>query len=158
MGKMILNGKEYAGSNMQRFYFVVHGQIVKSSTQNTSGIGAASIEISNGIARIDFSFIILNASGTSDDFTWGISIEKLKELNPNIPNIVPMEGGYYFTNQNNNSELIGNGSLFTPTLNELFWMPARLYTSSGADVGGWPSNMIRSNGFWFGSCFGKVLS
>ena len=156
MGKLILNGKEYAGGNLPKSVCIANGQILKSSTTSVAGLGLATVEVSNGIARIDFSLKITNTSGSSSDFDWGVSIEKLREINPNIPNIKPIQGGYFYTDQGNNSELVGYGSMFSTTSSELYWLPARYYTTSG-DLGGWASNIVRSNCIWFGCCFGEVI-
>lgn len=144
------------GSGVQRNIYLATGQILKSSSTNVSGLGMATVDITNEIARIDFTVKITNASGSSSDFDWGISIDKLREINPNIPNIKPVQGGYYYTNQSNNSDLVGYGCLWSPTWSVKYWMPARYYTTSG-DLGGWPSNMVQNNSIWFGCCFGEVI-
>lgn len=157
MGKMILNGNEYAGSSgLQRDIYLVNGQILKSSSTNVSGLGMATVNIVNGIVRIDFTLKITNASGSSSDFDWGVSIEKLREINPNIPNIKPIQGGYYYTNQSNNSDLVGYGCMWSPTISDKYWIPARYYTTSG-DLGGWASNILSNSSIWFGCCFGEFI-
>lgn len=144
------------GGRVQRNIYLANGQILKSSSTNVSGLGMATVDIVNEIARVDFTLKITNTSGSNSDFDWGISIEKLREINPNIPNIKPIQGGYYYTDQWNNSELVGYGCMWSPTIGDKYWIPARYYTTSG-DLGGWASNIVRSNCIWFGCCFGEVI-
>ena len=145
------------GEYRRRYYRLI-GEFVKSTTQSTRGYGVATIDLIGDIARIDYTFHITNYSGTSDDFNWGISVNALRQLSGGeMPYLYPMQGGWFWTNQNNNAELLGYGSMWSPTnldhRDDLYWLPARAYTQQG-DVGGWPSNMVRQSGLWMGCCFG----
>lgn len=133
------------------------GQIVDSATTGATAaaIGTATVHISNHMARIDFFFKVTNANGSSSDFDWGISATALHQLNSNIPVITPIQGGYYYTNQGNMIEAVGYGNIWSPTANNTHWLPARIYTTSG-DLGAWPTNMLRTDGLWFGCCYGTI--
>ena len=134
-----------------------YGQIVKSSNTTVAAIGSATVNLSGNLAEIDFSFKGTVGGGTSDDFDWGLSVDQLRLLNPNIPNLKPVQGGNFFCTQSNQSELVGYGAIMSPTVPSFkYWLPARIYTTSG-DVGGWPSSNLYVNEYWFGRCYAEIL-
>ena len=133
------------------------GQIVKSSTTSVAAIGAATVNLSGNLAEIDFSFKGTVAGGSSDDFDWGLSVDQLRTLNPNIPNLKPIQGGTFWTSKNNNLSFLGYGAIMSPTVPSLkYWLPARLYTTSG-DVGGYPSSNLSIDEYWFGRCYAEIV-
>lgn len=134
-----------------------YGQIVKSSNTSVAAIGWATVNLSGNLAEIDFSFKGTVGGGTSSDFEWGLSVDQLRLLNPNIPNLKPVQGGNFFSTQSNQSELVGYGAIMSPTVPSCkYWLPARIYTTSG-DVGGWPSVNLHVGGYWFGRCYAEIL-
>lgn len=134
-----------------------YGQIVKSSNTTVAAIGSATVNLSVNLAEIDFSFKGTVGGGSSDDFEWGLSVDQLRLLNPNIPNLKPMQGGYLWTSKNSNISFLGYGAIMSPTVPSYkYWLPARIYTTSG-DIGGYPSSELYVNEYWFGRCYAEIL-
>lgn len=135
-----------------------YGQIVKSENySNVSAVGGVTVNLSGNLAELDFCFQVTSAGGSANDFAWGLSVDKIRELNANIPNLKPIQGGNFFCTQSNQSSLVGYGSLMSPSVPDYkYWLPARLYTVN-ADIGGWPSSELYLGGYWFGRCYAEIL-
>ena len=133
------------------------GQLVKSDTTNVAAIGFATVNISYNLAEIDFSFKVTATSSSSSDFAWGLSVDKLREAIPELPNLKPIQGGFFYTNQSDYTDMIGYGSLMSETIpGYKYWIPTRIYTTSG-DIGGWSSGSLKMGAFYFGKCYGEVI-
>lgn len=103
----------------------------------------------NDIVRIDFNLKVTAAGSGADPY--GISVNALRQINADIPNITPMTGGtvqIYGTTGSLSASLVGA----TLLANDDTWQPA--YVSSGSLVGVTEQNMTLNTTF-VGTCYGK---
>lgn len=125
--------------------YKVAGFLINSAADTAEGHGVAEVYLyPNGIAIIEFS-IQCTRSGTSTSyFNWGINRDLIHALNPEIPIITPTGGieTYYATSGNVAADRTGYGGTLFPV--GVFWQPARIFNTSGAE-GGWPAGNFIEN-------------
>lgn len=126
--------------------YVAKGLILNSANTALAGTGIALVKLyQNGQAFIDFYLRITNNSGSNTDFSWGINRDLLINANSNIPQITPTGG--ICTYEYGTSWGVTYYSLTeyggTLSANSQFWLPGRVYTTSGS-TGAWPSSQMSS--------------
>lgn len=138
--------------------YVAKGLILNSANTALAGTGIALVKLyQNGQAFIDFYLRITNNSGSNTDFNWGINRDLLINANSNIPQITPTGGMCtyefgaswgvtYYSLTEYGGTLSASGQ---------FWLPGRVYTTSGS-TGAWPSSQMSSevNIAIRGTCYG----
>jgi hypothetical protein len=153
MSKQILNGTEYFGNSVitPAQIFHVKGSLIADDNNHISGIGCATITLNNGVATIDFALQITSSSATGDEFAYGISSVLLNLLNPSIPTITPVTGGFWDF-YDYNSTLMQIASAFNASGN--LWKFARYYENTMASMGGWPSRVFSNGNHIHGVIYG----
>ena len=154
MGKIILNGKEYTGGGQSESpaeFFHFEGIVWDSQNGTIQGAGSISITLTGGIARIDFDVKITNSGTGSSEFNHGINTNLLAAIEPNLPAITPIPGGYWINSSSSPST--DYGSVFDARSG--YWIPARYYnTSDFTQTGEWAENNFSSGRRIYGVCYG----
>lgn len=130
-----------------------YGEILNSINNSKSGYGGAQIEISNGIARIDFMLVVAQDGSDGNNYAYGINRDFLTAAVG--CKITPLTGGIitFFTNNVFDGNLSGYCGLMQA--NGQFWTPARMHQTDGS-VGGWPETSVKAGTVIIGTCFGTV--
>jgi len=124
------------------------------------GCGTATVHITpDGIARVDYAISITEAGTDNTLFSVGPSIEKMREINPNIPGIVALHGGVctYYRNGQVNAQSTGYGGSHdaVTTHNTVMWDVNRVYEADGA-TGPWADTAFITGDYIVGTCYGRV--
>jgi hypothetical protein len=129
----------------------VKGSLIYDGNNHISGIGCATITLNNGVATIDFALQFTSSSATGDEFDWGISRDLLKALNPLVPNITPVNGGFWDF-YGYNSTLTQIAPAFQASGN--LWKFGRYYENTMAAIGNWPSRVFSNGNHLHGVIYG----
>ncbi len=155
-GNLKVDGKIIVADN----YFTVHGMFINSAEGSIRGVGTASVHIIvNGIAQVDFVAKITTPGRRNDIFLYGVNIDMLRSIDPQIPEIIPIVGGVVEmcnADGSYNTEINGYGGLLEAFGS--YWVPARVYSYKD-DVGyrgAWPEAMFDTGMILRGTCYGKL--
>jgi hypothetical protein len=147
----------YADKAFVRRIYTVNGNIVGSDVSECAGAGTATVIIEpTGLARIDFGFTMTKGGSSADLFDWGINLDLLQLLNPDIPNITPITGGTVVMYNSAGElflDLLGCGGLMYAT--NKFWVPARVRDQAGT-LGQLSEANAPTNYRFIGTCYGTV--
>lgn len=138
--------------------YFVSGVIVKAKTNATvSGFGSANITLyGSGLAEIKFTFKI-TAKDSTVDWIWGLNRDLMKNLNSQLPIITPMNhvGALLFYNNYKISDSWnGYGGLMEVDASDTaYWIPARLYTTSGT-IGRYSASSLNTDTRIEGTAYG----
>lgn len=155
-GDLKVDGKIIVADN----YFTVHGMFINSAEGSIRGVGTASVHIIvNGIAQVDFVAKITTPGTRNDIFLYGVNIDMLRSIDPQIPEIIPIVGGVVEmcnADGSYNTEINGYGGLLEAFGS--YWVPARVYSYKD-DLGyrgAWPEAMFDTGMILRGTCYGKL--
>ena len=155
-GNLKVDGKIIVADN----YFTVHGMFINSAEGSIRGVGTASVHIIvNGIAQVDFVAKITTPGTRNDIFLYGVNIDMLRSIDPQIPKIIPIGGGVVEmcnADGSYNTEINGYGGMFEALGS--YWVPARVYSYKD-DLGywgAWPEAMFDTGMILRGTCYGKL--
>lgn len=155
-GDLKVDGKIIVADN----YFTVHGIFINSAEGSIRGVGTASVHIIvNGIAQVDFVAKITTPGTRNDIFLYGVNIDMLRSIDPQIPEIIPIVGGVVEmcnADGSYNTEINGYGGLLEAFGS--YWVPARVYSYKD-DLGyrgAWPEAMFDTGMILRGTCYGKL--
>lgn len=155
-GNLKVDGKIIVADN----YFTVHGMFINSAEGSIRGVGTASVHIIvNGIAQVDFVAKITTPGTRNDIFLYGVNIDMLRSIDPQIPEIIPIVGGVVEmcnADGSYNTEINGYGGLLEAFGS--YWVPARVYSYKD-DLGyrgAWPEAMFDTGMILRGTCYGKL--
>lgn len=155
-GDLKVDGKIIVADN----YFTVHGMFINSAEGSIRGVGTASVHIIvNGIAQVDFVAKITTPGTRNDIFLYGVNIDMLRSIDPQIPEIIPIVGGVVGmcnADGSYNTEINGYGGLLEAFGS--YWVPARVYSYKD-DLGyrgAWPEAMFDTGMILRGTCYGKL--
>ena len=147
----------YADKAFVRRSYTANGNIVGSDVSECAGAGTATVTIEpTGLARIDFGFTMTKGGSAADLFEWGINLDLLQLLNPDIPNITPITGGTVVMYKSSGElflDLLGHGGLMYAT--NQFWTPARVRDQAGT-LGQLSEANAPTNYRFIGTCYGTV--
>ena len=155
-GDLKVDGKIIVADN----YFTVHGMFINSAEGSIRGVGTASVHIIvNGIAQVDFVAKITTPGTRNDIFLYGVNIDMLRSIDPQIPEIIPIFGGVVEmcnADGSYNTEINGYGGLFEALGS--YWVPARVYSYKDdlGYCGAWPEAMFDTGMILRGTCYGKL--
>ena len=156
-GNITVGGKIITSNN----FFAAHGMFINTAAGTIRGVGAACVHIiPGGIVQVDFDARITTPGTRNDVYQYGINIDMLRWINPQIPAITPLAGGVLEmcdSDGSYRSDLNGYGGTFEAIGS--FWVPARVYTYENniGGVGGWQESLFSSTGMILrGICYGKL--
>lgn len=126
----------------------------------TRGSGTATVHITpDGIAKVDYAVRITTSGTDQTMFSVGPSIEKMREINPNIPRIVALHGGVCTVYRDNQVDVsitgYGGSHDAVSTHDTVMWDVNRIYTAEGA-TGPWADTAFVEGHYIVGTCYGRV--
>ena len=141
----------------------VTGQIAKGANSSVAGMGIADIYWSSitGLATINFNYKVTTAGTSTSDFTYGLSVEAMKALNSNVPNISPLTSGSGVCNVYENSGVLsiadGNFGWCLQGEAEGYWAISRVYKSGNNYLAGpYPTNILSMGRYISGTAYGTI--
>ena len=146
-------------------YLRVTGQIAKGANDSVAGMGVADIYWSStsGLVVINFNYKVTTAGTSTSDFTYGLSVEAMKALNSNVPNISPLTSGSGVCNVYENSGVLsmdnGNFGWCLHGETEGYWAISRVYKSGNNYLAGpYPTNILSAGRYISGTAYGVIAS
>lgn len=155
-----IDTKATKGTAYPKIYFC-SGMILSEKNGNAQGHGVATVVLfASGLAMITYEVMISQAGTSTTNYYWGISRDRLKAINSNIPTITAITGGINTWYQppvtsgvfnNFNTTYNGYAGLCEQVGGE-FWNFSRNYNGGG--IGSFTSNAATLNSRMHGICFG----
>jgi len=143
------------GSSATLEYYKVVGYIFSTTSGNNNAWGQCEIMVFGNHARLEFS-VQITGSGASDDFNWGLDIDKIRAIDSSIPNIKATSGGTWDTY----SGYISDKMQWSPTLQATTdgkkWRPARYYQQDPSYVGSWSAATWGNGSHLRGVAYGEI--
>ena len=141
----------------------VTGQIAKGANSSVAGMGIADIYWSSitGLATINFNYKVTTAGTCISDFIYGLSVEAMKAINSNVPNISPLTSGSGVCNVYENSGVlsIADGNFGWCLHGEVqgYWAISRVYKSGNDYLAGpYPTNILSMGRYISGTAYGTI--